>query len=111
LKLKLCIKYYGSPVDSSSDNLSSLYQFNNIPYYTAPEIIKEEFVDIKCDIWSAGVILYEMLTGKIPFKGSTFEEIHKNIHTGNFNLMEPEFQYVSIMAKNVVLNMLKINVQ
>ena len=76
----------------------------------APEIIKEEFVDNKCDIWSAGVILYEMLTGKIPFKGITFQEIHKNIQSGNFNLMEPEFQYVSIMAKNLVLNMLKINV-
>jgi hypothetical protein len=51
-----------------------------------------------------------MLTGKLPFKGSTFEEIHKNIETGNFNLMEPEFQYVSVMAKNLILNMLKINV-
>ena len=92
------------------DNLSSLYQFNNIPYYLAPEIIKEEIVENKCDVWSAGVIFYEMLTGKIPFKGSTFQEIYKNIQTGNFNLMEPEFQNVSIMTKSIILNMLKINV-
>ena len=31
------------------------------PYYLSPEIVKEEKYDQKCDIWSAGVIMYEML--------------------------------------------------
>ena len=37
------------------------------PSYMAPQILKEEKYTHKCDIWSLGVMTYEMLVGKIPW--------------------------------------------
>ena len=47
-------------------------------YFIAPEILKSEY-DEKCDVWSIGVILYYILSGKFPFTGKTNIEIFEKI--------------------------------
>jgi formylglycine-generating enzyme required for sulfatase activity len=47
------------------------------PYYMAPEQWSDEETDKRCDVYSLGIILYQMLMGDVPFKGSAIPAIMK----------------------------------
>ena len=49
--------------------------------YAAPEQINSGVKDERTDIWQMGVILYELLTGELPFAGGSMIGIRKNIAT------------------------------
>jgi predicted Ser/Thr protein kinase len=50
------------------------------PYYMAPEqLTNPKGVDARSDVWSLGVMLYEMMTGQRPFQGETTGEITSKI--------------------------------
>ena len=62
------------------------------PLYMAPEIMSKNKYGNKVDLWSLGVIIFEMLYGTVPFKGKNIIELIKNIDTklvvfpSNFNV-------------------------
>ncbi|TPX69590.1 hypothetical protein SpCBS45565_g02317 [Spizellomyces sp. 'palustris'] len=48
--------------------------------YMAPEVLKDEEYDARCDLWSVGVIFYEMLAGSTPFHtASSIDDLLKQI--------------------------------
>ena len=52
------------------------------PYYLAPEQMDGRSVDRRSDVYSLGVVLYELLVGKKPFEGSSLEEITAAVKAG-----------------------------
>ena len=51
------------------------------PIYLAPEIINGQGHDEKVDIWCIGVLLFELLTGKVPFQGNNVDQVKYNIRS------------------------------
>ena len=74
-------------------------------YYVAPEILKGDYNE-KCDIWSAGVILYIFLSGSPPFNGPNDNEIYNKIAKMKFSYPEQKWKNVSDEAKDLINHML-----
>jgi calcium-dependent protein kinase len=74
-------------------------------YYIAPEILKFDYNE-KCDVWSLGVILFILLSGKPPFSGENDKEILDNVRSGIFSLSGNEWAGISSEAKDLVKQML-----
>ena len=78
------------------------------PYYIAPEVLNKSYNE-KCDIWSAGVVLYVMLTGNFPFVGKTSQKLFDNIKTGKYKDTGKEWEAISKEAKDLIKKMLELD--
>jgi len=77
-------------------------------YYIAPEVLTENYNQI-CDLWSCGVILYILLSGKAPFSGKSDQLIIDKIKIGKYNMQIKQFENVSSEAKDLIVNLLQKN--
>jgi serine/threonine protein kinase len=49
------------------------------PLYMSPQILSKQPYSSKCDIWSIGVIFYELLIGRHPWSARSMPELYKAI--------------------------------
>ena len=74
-------------------------------YYIAPEVLKKHY-DEKCDIWSCGVIMYILLSGRPPFPGDSDREIMDKVAIGKYDLEESPFDQLSNAGKDLIKKLL-----
>ncbi|AIN98378.1 protein kinase, putative [Leishmania panamensis] len=82
--------------------------FCGTPYYLAPEMWQRQPYSYKADIWSLGVIMYELLALRKPFQATNLSELMEMVtRQGSFDPL-PEELYSSDMI-SLVKQMLKVN--
>lgn len=76
------------------------------PYYLSPEIIEGKTYSFASDIWSLGVILYEMCALKPPFNSESLHFLALKIISGKFNNIPSKF---SSEIKSLINSMLCVD--
>ncbi|KND92323.1 Serine/threonine-protein kinase apg-1 [Tolypocladium ophioglossoides CBS 100239] len=79
------------------------------PLYMAPEILRYERYDAKADLWSVGTVLYEMITGRPPFRARNHVELLRKIEAAEDIIKFPREVVVSSDMKALVRGLLKRN--
>ena len=68
------------------------------PLYMAPEILYYQKYDNKSDLWSVGIIIYEMITGNPPYHVKNFYQLMKELEKGEIKL---PLKYQQIISKQL----------
>lgn len=80
------------------------------PLYMAPEIYNKSSYNAKCDVWSLGILFYELLYGKTPWMGKSSYDLFVN----NIQVKPLDFPLVprrSEKVKDLLRQMLEINLE
>jgi hypothetical protein len=79
----LCLIDFGLAKDKETEaELTGSREIFGTPYYMSPEQGHAELIDARSDLYSLGVVFYEMLTGRKPYTGATaMEVIYKHKRT------------------------------
>ncbi len=100
--LKLCD--FGWAKELTLENRST---FCGTVEYMAPEIFGSENYDFGVDIWSLGILLYEMVIGHSPFKAKNMKSVILNIKSHDLTYEKP----LSHECRNLIEKILNINPQ
>ena len=79
--------------------------FCGTPEYIAPEMLMKKGHDTRVDIWSIGILMFELLSGYSPFVAKSNQELYQNIR--KLKIQWPKD--MPPLAKNLISKILKLN--
>ncbi len=78
------------------------------PEYISPEQLQAKEVDQRSDLFSLGVVFYQLLSGRLPFDANSTREYFQQIIAGNVVPLKPKYQVPENLAP-LVEKLLKVN--
>ncbi|KAF0696462.1 Aste57867_12783 [Aphanomyces stellatus] len=78
------------------------------PSYMCPEVFEGKPYGFKADIWSLGCILYELLTGRCPFRASSYPALVQKITSCDYDPLSPA---IRLPLRHLVATMLSLRAE
>ena len=78
-EIKIADMGFARKMEDSQIGSLKLTKAIGTPYYMAPEIYYGEDYDSRCDVWSLGVMFYELIFKKLPWNGESQKGLFDNI--------------------------------
>ena len=73
------------------------------PAYIAPEILRNKgYYGFQADLWSAGVVLFAMLYGTVPFKAQNMNDLHRLIMKSKYTLKDDVSEEARSLLKGLL---------
>lgn len=99
----LCLIDFGLAKANEMDvELTGSREIFGTPYYMSPEQGHAELIDARSDLYSLGVVFYEMLTGRKPYTGSTAMEVIYKHKRAELPAVDPQFAPYEPMLKRLL---------
>ncbi|CAG9317507.1 unnamed protein product [Blepharisma stoltei] len=89
-------------------NLKHLHSVSGTSYYIAPEVLRGSY-NYKCDLWSAGIIMYQILCGQLPFYSRRLSEAFKKIKIGRFDKECDSWKAISHAGRDLIKKLICMN--
>ncbi len=81
---------FGFACKIQTDDAIALTERIGTPFYMSPQMLNRRKYNSKSDIWSLGVIFYQMVCGYLPYFGENDGDLLKDIMTGGDKLFKTE---------------------
>jgi serine/threonine protein kinase len=97
----LCLIDFGlAKANETEASLTGTREIFGTPYYMSPEQGHAEIIDARSDLYSLGVVFYEMLIGRKPFTGSTAMEVIYKHKRADIPEIAPQFaKYEALLRR------------
>ncbi|KAF5402965.1 Serine/threonine-protein kinase 33 [Paragonimus heterotremus] len=79
------------------------------PLYMAPEVLNGRSYTRQCDVWSLGIIMYQLLTGQLPFTAQNEEQLLGQINNFDVRAILQRIQCITSLAQECLTRVLNLD--